>query len=376
MIIRRSSSRKEARRLTMLAKHPPGAPIQPAHDHPIPRWGWLSLLGTLLLGALIWGVVAYGCMMVASTGWGWPSAGAFPFRLEIVLLSSLVGAGLGAAGATYQAVLRNPLADPYLLGVSTGAALLAYIWRLPSMTHLTLSLGWHGQAISQEAFAFVGAIASVAIVLLISNRRGRLEPITLLLVGVIVNAINGSIFLLVYSLSGSLPNSEGALSLLIAGIQTGLSPQQKWTATIIIGIGFVLLMSISGQLNAAGVSDAEAEALGVRIQRLRWVALVIASLVTAASVAISGPIGFIGLICPHLARLIVGTDQRRMLPLATAIGAALLALADAGSRRLAGEGLAQTLLPVSVLTSLFGGPFFLLLLIQSRRRVLVGEGIS
>jgi iron complex transport system permease protein len=193
---------------------------------------------------------------------------------------------------------------------------------------------------------------------------------------VIVNAINGSIFLLVYSLSGSLPNSEGALSLLIAGIQTGLSPEQKWTATIIIGIGFVLLMSISGQLNAAGVSDAEAEALGVRIQRLRWVALVIASLVTAASVAISGPIGFIGLICPHLARLIVGTDQRRMLPLATAIGAALLALADAGSRRLAGEGLAQTLLPVSVLTSLFGGPFFLLLLIQSRRRVLVGEGIS
>lgn len=162
------------------------------------------------------------------------------------------------------------------------------------------------------------------------------------------------------------------MSLLIAGIQTGLTAQQEAAAGIIIGIGFVILLMISGQLNAASVSDAEAEALGVRIQRLRWLALIVASFMTAAAVAISGPIGFIGLICPHVARLIVGSDQRRLLPLATAIGAALLALADAGSRRLAGEGLAQTLLPVSVLTALFGGPFFLFLLVRSRRRIALG----
>jgi iron complex transport system permease protein len=128
------------------------------------------------------------------------------------------------------------------------------------------------------------------------------------------------------------------------------------------------MLAISGQLNAAGVGDAEAVSLGVSIGQLRWLALIVASLVTASAVAISGPIGFIGLICPHLARLFVGTDQRRLLPVATALGAALLCIADAASRRLAGEGLAQTLLPVGVLTSLLGGPFFLLLLIQNRRR--------
>jgi iron complex transport system permease protein len=150
--------------------------------------------------------------------------------------------------------------------------------------------------------------------------------------------------------------------------------QQKLTAAGIIAIGWVVLLAISGQLNAAALNDAEAEALGVRIQRLRWIALIVASLVTASAVAISGPIGFIGLICPHLARIFVGTDQRKLLPISTALGAALLCSADAGSRLLSREGLAHTLLPVGVLTSLLGGPFFLLLLIQSRRRVEISEG--
>jgi iron complex transport system permease protein len=231
-----------------------------------------------------------------------------------------------------------------------------------------MSLG--GQAASQQAFAFVGAVLAVGIVLLLSTRRGRLEPVTLLLVGVIINALAGSIFLLIYNLIGTLPSSEGALSMIVGGIQTSLLPSQITAAVIIIGLGSVALLAISGELNVAGFSDTEAEALGVRIQRLRWTALVVASLVTASAVAISGPIGFIGLVCPHLARLFVGSDQRKLLPVATALGAALLAAADATSRRLAGEGF--TLLPVGVLTSLLGGPFFLLLLIQSRRRIEIG----
>jgi len=210
---------------------------------------------------------------------------------------------------------------------------------------------------------------------MLSTRRGRLEPVTLLLVGVIINALNGSVFLLVYSLVGTMPSSEGALSLLVGGIQTGLTTQQKLTAACVFATGFLILLAISGQLNTASVSDVEAQSLGVRIQRLRWLALVVASLITASAVAISGPIGFIGLICPHLARLIVGTDQRKLLPVATALGAVLLALADAASRRLAAHGLAQTLLPVGVLTSLLGGPFFLLLLFQSRRRTQRAEGV-
>jgi iron complex transport system permease protein len=303
--------------------------------------------------------------MVGSGGVGWPvTREVFYIRREVVLLSSLVGAALAAAGVTYQAILRNPLADPYLLGVSSGAALFAYFWRLPALATLAAALG----AASQQAFAFAGALLAVFWVLAIASRRGRLEPVTLLLVGVIINALNGSIFLLVYSLVSTLPSSEGALSLLVGGIQTGLTVPQKLAATVLIALGFLILLAISGQLNAAGVGDAEAESLGVRLHRLRWIALVVASLVTASAVAISGPIGFVGLICPHLARLFVGTDQRRLLPVATALGAAILCLADAASRGLAASGLAATLLPVGVLTSLLGGPFFLLLLIQNRRR--------
>jgi iron complex transport system permease protein len=120
-------------------------------------------------------------------------------------------------------------------------------------------------------------------------------------------------------------------------------------------------------LNVAALGDVEAESMGVRIGQLRWIALITASLVTAAAVAISGPIGFVGLVCPHVARLIVGRDQRVLLPASTALGAALLAIADAVSRKLAGSGGLETVLPVGVLTGLLGGPFFLLLLWHSRR---------
>ena len=331
------------------------------------RWSLPALLATVGVCALAWFAVAAMCLMVGSSGGGvgWPATReVFVIRREVVLLASLVGAALAAAGVTYQAILRNPLADPYLLGVSSGAALFAYFWRLPALAGLAAVFG----AMSQQAFAFAGAVVAVTCVLLLASRRGRLEPVTLLLVGVIINAINSSIFLLVYSLVSTLPSSEGALTLIVGGIQTGLTTQQKLAAACLVAIGFIALLAISGQLNAAAVGDAEAEALGVRLQRLRWIGLIVASLVTASAVAISGPIGFIGLICPHLARLFVGTDQRRVLPVATAMGAALLCIADAASRALAATGLAATLLPVGVLTSLLGGPFFLLLLIQNRRR--------
>jgi iron complex transport system permease protein len=336
------------------------------------RFSAQRLLLTIALSALLWALIAGACLLVGSTSVGWPSYQTYLFRREVVLLSSLVGAALAAAGVTYQAILRNPLADPYLLGVSSGAALFAYVWKLPALTALTSS--FLVIAASQQAFAFVGALLAVASVLVLSSRRGRLEPVTLLLVGVIVNALCGSIFLLIYNLVGTMPSSEGALSMLVGGIQTSLTRAHIVTAASLFAAGFIVLLAIAGQLNAAALSDAEAESLGVRIVRIRWLGLIVASLITASAVAISGPIGFIGLICPHLARLIVGTDQRKLLPVATALGAALLAVADAASRRLASEDLAQSLMPVGVLTSLLGGPFFLLLLFQSRRRADMGEG--
>ena len=189
-----------------------------------------------------------------------------------------------------------------------------------------------------------------------------MEPATLLLVGVIVSAICGAVYLLVYHLHLRSEGfgTGGPFRFLVGGINTNLTQSQIATAAGIIAAGWGGLLYLSGQLSVAMLSESEAEALGVRIHRLRWTALILASLVTAAAVAISGPIGFVGLICPHLARLIVGTDPRRLLPVATAFGASLLMVADAVSR--AASRWTDGTLPVGVLTGLLGGPFFLFLL--------------
>ena len=331
------------------------------------RWSLPSLLLTILLSITAWAVVAIGCLLVGSTGsFGWPaSASIMESRKEVVLTASLVGAALAAAGVAYQAILQNPLADPYLLGASSGASLGAYLWRFPFLSGL-LTLSGSQQAISQQSFAFAGAILAVAIVFFLASSRGRLEPLTLLLVGVIVNAVNGSIFLFIDAIHKNMPSGGDPISFLVGAIQTNLTAVQFRLALAIIAVGLVVLLYVSGELNIAALSDAEAASMGVRIQRLRWIALITASLITAAAVAISGPIGFVGLVCPHVARLIVGRDQRILLPAATALGAALLAIADAISRKLSAASGLGIVLPVGVLTGLLGGPFFLLLLWNRR----------
>jgi iron complex transport system permease protein len=331
-------------------------------------WTARRLLVTLLASAAVWAALAAACLLVGSTGqFGWPANPAvLAERVDIVLLASLVGASLASAGVVYQAVLRNPLADPYLLGVSTGATLFAYLWQFPAATALLATTGG-GQFVGQQACAFVGAVASVVVVFLLATRGGRLEPVTLLLVGVIVNAVNGAIFLLLNALVKDPATPGGPLALLVGGLQQTLPAGHKWAAAGCAAAGWCVMLYITGSLHVAALSDAEAGALGVRIHRLRWLALVVASLVTAAAVSVSGPIGFIGLICPHLARLVVGNDPRRLLPLATALGAGLLTLADAASRELSRAGAAGTTLPVGVLTGLVGGPFFLAMLLRTRR---------
>lgn len=330
------------------------------------RWGAGRLVGIVAAGLLLWALVAAACLCVGSTGSiGLPdSRFAFQYRLEIVLLASLIGAVLGAAGAVYQAILRNPLADPYLLGVSSGASLLSLLWYVGALGGVAATLA----AAGQQAFAFAGALLSIAIVLLIARRGGRIEPVTLILVGVIVNAVNGSLYLLIYFRHPELVSRGGEFMFLVGQIQTSLTTQQEVLAATCSALGWLILFYLSGQLNVAPLGEAEAQALGVRIHRLRWIGLVVASVITAAVVAISGPIGFVGLVCPHLARLIVGHDQRRLFPAATAVGAALLAIADAASRSLSRETILHTQLPVGVLTGLLGGPFFLLLLWKNRRQ--------
>jgi iron complex transport system permease protein len=220
--------------------------------------------------------------------------------------------------------------------------------------------------LSQQTAAFVGALVAVSIVLGLAGRRGRLEPVTLLLVGVIVNAVNGSVFLLINALVQGLPANGGPIGFLVGGILS-ITHEQRRMALVLIAAGWIVLMYFAGQMNAAGLDDGEAESLGVRIHRLRWIALIAASLMTAAAVAISGPIGFVGLVCPHVGRMLVGSDQRRLLPVGTALGAILLMSADALCRYLSGEGMLANLLPVGVLTGLLGGPFFLVLLVRAKK---------
>jgi iron complex transport system permease protein len=312
-----------------------------------------------------WAVVAAGCLCVGSTGIGWPNAQTLSLRIQFVFIASIVGVALAGAGVTYQAVLRNPLADPYLLGVSSGASLAVYLWRLAF--NVSVSSTWLGvvMGFSQQATAIVGATLSVAAVFLLSQRRGRLDPITMLLVGVIVNAVNGALFLLAHYIVGrytAAGQTGDPLTFLVGAFNTNLTTAQQWSAAVCVMLGLIVLLFFSGSLAVAGLGDDEVESLGVNIHRTRWITLIAASFITASAVAVSGPIGFVGLVCPHIARLIVGADTRRLLPVAAALGAALLAFADAASRRL-GQ------LPVGVLTGLLGGPFFLVLLWRHRARV-------
>jgi iron complex transport system permease protein len=334
------------------------------------RWSVARLSASLVASVVVWALLASACMAVGSTGGvGWPTREVvFRERLDVVLLASLVGAALASAGVVYQSILRNPLADPYLLGVSSGATLAAYLWQFPAATALLAFAAGDGAYVGQQVAAFIGAVVSVGIVFLVATRHGRLEPVTLLLVGVIVNAVNGAVFLLINALVKDPATPGGPLAMLVGGLRTTLPAGHKAVAAGAVALGWTALLYVSGALHVAALSDAEAESLGVRIHRLRWAALLIASLVTAAAVSLSGPIGFVGLVCPHLARLLTGNDARRLLPLATALGAGLLALADAATRVLARPGAAATDLPVGVLTGLAGGPFFLLLLLRARKR--------
>jgi iron complex transport system permease protein len=321
-----------------------------------------QLLLTLAAALLLWLAVASACIFFGSSGIVPPANRLeLDIRLQSILLASLVGAALSAAGVAYQAVLKNPLADPYLLGVSSGASLASYLWRFPAASGIAIL----ASTASQQLFAFAGALAAVAVVFALATRRGRLEPVTLLLVGVIVNAINAALFLLIDSLRPELTAQGGGyIRFLVGGIQTNLEFHEKLAAALVCAAGFAALMVLAPHLNVAGLSEAEARSLGVRIHRLRWLALLVASLITASAVAVSGPIGFIGLVCPHLARLIVGHDARRLLPLSAALGAGLLALADACSRAMILW--AKTWPPVGVLTGLLGGPFFLYLLYRQQ----------
>lgn len=323
--------------------------------------------------AILLAAFAIAICVGSSAGFGWPRGPfadeIFASRRDTAALAMIVGLGLGAAGAAYQSVLRNDLADPYLLGIASGAAVGAYAWRMPVVVAAFASLGEGFAAAGQPAFAFFGAIAAAASVLaLAGGARRRIEPSSVVLVGVIVSTLCGAIVLLMFTFAKSMPGSGSVQSVMIGELQTSLTRSQFWTAAVVVLLGTLVLWWRSPQLNVVALGDDEARAMGLRTHRERILVLAIASLVTAAAVSVSGPIGFVGLIAPHAARRMAGSDARLVLPVAAIVGAILLVIADALLRYLVGAGVVNTLIPIGIATAILGAPFFLILLLRAQRR--------
>lgn len=283
-------------------------------------------------------------------------------RLPRVALAALVGGGLAAAGTVLQALVRNPLADPHMLGVSGGAALgAAAMLMLGSAGALTagrLPLG----ALLVPAGAFAGALLAMGLVYRLGSLQGRLQPYMFLLAGVVTNSFCGALIMALNALADFF-QAHGILFWLLGSLQT-----QSWAlvaaSAAYLVVGVLWLMRHTRAFNVLSLGEESAAHLGVDVARTRRGAFVVSSLLVGASVSVSGMIGFVGLIVPHITRLLIGPDYRLLLPAAVLTGATFLVLADTLARSLFGA----TEIPVGVVTALCGGPFFVYLLRRERGR--------
>jgi len=281
----------------------------------------------------------------------------FTVRLRRVILAALVGAALACCGVVLQAILRNPLADPYILGISSGAGLGVVIAVLAGATWKF----WGGSPIA--AFAFAGALVTVSLVWCIGHFTGKSQVTSLLLAGVVVNAFFSAIIMFLTSIANS--QQLRSTTLWLMGNITEKDTMLLRVSAGSILTGIIVLFIISHKLNVLTFGQDEAKGLGVDATKTRVVAFGFAAFITAVAVSLSGLIGFVGLIIPHAVRLVFGPDHRQLLPLSAIIGSAFLVAADTVSRII----VAPAQLPVGVITAIAGGPFFLILLAKYSRKV-------
>jgi iron complex transport system permease protein len=274
----------------------------------------------------------------------------FRARLPRVLLASVVGGALAAAGAALQALLRNPLAEPHLLGVSGGAALGGVIALL-----IGGKSDWAPISITPIG-AFAGALATMVLVYRLGTVQGRLQPYTFLLAGVVLNAFSGALIMFVNAVADFF-QAHGILFWLMGNLSSQSYGLALGSAAYLL-VGVAWLMRHTREFNALTLGEESAAQLGVDVVRTRRVAFVVSSLLVGAAVSVSGMIGFVGLIVPHVTRLLLGADYRLLLPASVLIGAMFLVLADTIARSAFGA----SEIPVGVVTALFGGPFFIYLL--------------
>ena len=271
-------------------------------------------------------------------------------RLPRVLLAAAVGAGLAASGAVLQAVTRNALADPYLLGVSSGASTGAV---------LVLVLGVGSGVLSLSAGALLGGLASFGIVLVLLG-RGSTGSGRLVLTGVVVGQLFTAVTSLVVISSGDADSTRSILYWLLGSLAPARWPAVLATGAV-VAVALVVFRFVASGLDALAFGENAASALGVNVARTRVVAIVMAAAVTAVMVASVGAIGFVGLIVPHAVRMLVGSEHRSLIPASALAGAVFLVAADAVGRTV----FAPQQIPVGVVTSLLGVPVFLFI---ARRR--------
>ncbi len=275
----------------------------------------------------------------------------FQVRGPRVMSAIVVGAALAAAGSAYQGMFRNPLVSPDILGVSTGAALGAAVAIFFSVNTLVVQL-----------CAFAGGLAAVGMVYRIGSRLRRHDPLlALVLTGVVIGTLLGSAIALLKYLADPY-NQLPAITYWLLGSLASVAPHDLMAAAALTLLGLAPMLLLRWRINVLALPDDEARSLGVDTARLRTLVIAAATLVTAAAVAISGIIGWVGLLIPHAARLLIGPDFGRLLPLAMLLGAVFLLAVDTLSRTLS-----SVEVPPGVLTALIGTPFFLWLFALARR---------
>ncbi|MCW4016135.1 MAG: iron chelate uptake ABC transporter family permease subunit [Candidatus Bathyarchaeota archaeon] len=277
-------------------------------------------------------------------------------RLPRVICGALVGASLATAGVIYQGIFRNPMADPYVIGSMSGASLGAALV-------LVLGVGVSFLGVNTlQIFAFVCSFATVLAVYSISKTGSRVPVTMLLLTGIAITYFQSAIVTFLQTVATDKVH-RGLAFWLIGSLSSTETWSDVWSVFPFLVLGFVAAYLYSRDLNVLALGEDQAQHLGVEIEKLKRILLICATLMTAAAVSISGLIGFVGLIIPHLTRLIVGPDHRILLPTSAVVGASFLMISDSIARVIMGSGEA----PVGVITALAGGPFFIYLLRRKKR---------
>ena len=328
------------------------------------RWSLGAVLVAVLAVAVLLGVRFGSVPISTSEVWAVLTGGGdattrdivLQLRMPRVLLAVLVGGGLAVAGATFQALLRNPLAEPYILGISGGASVGAVLV-------LALGLASAGSWVLPLA-AFAGALFAIALVFRVATATGRAMDVrVLLLAGVVVAAFFSACIAFILSVSPARTVQSAVLWIM------GSLAAATWQSVVLTAAytlpAAVLLIGLARPLNLMAIGEETAHYLGADVEGVKRVALGVAALVTASGVAVAGVIGFVGLVVPHAVRLLVGSDHRALLPLSFLAGGAFLALADLAAR----IALAPTEIPIGVVTAFVGVPLFLVLLRRSLRVV-------